>query len=541
MATERLDMRNIREVLRLHFLGGSNSRSIAVAVGCSKSAVNKYLARAQTAGIASWAEVMALDEAELERRLYPTMPISLLRTQPKRELPDYAKIHEELRRRDHQVTLMLLWQEYKELSPEGYQYTQFVDYYHRWAKKLSVVMRQTHKPGEKGFVDFCDGLFITDANSGEKKRTQLFVAALGCSSYTWAYTVASQELPAWLVCHVHYYEFLGGVPAITVPDNLRSGVKKPDRYEPVINQSYRELAQHYGTCVIPARVRRPRDKAKAEAAVLVAQRWILAVLRDRTFYSVAEINAAIAVLLEKLNNRKMRHLGKSRRELFIELDQGALKSLPPARYEFAEWKKVRLNIDYHITFDDHYYSAPYQLIRQELMVRATGTATEIFFKGKRVASHLRSYIKYKHTTEATHMPASHQKFAEWTPARIIDWAGKTGPSTARVVEKMIETKPHPEQAYKAAAGLIRLAGDYSKERVEKAATKALLIGSPSYQTIKSMLARSMESAPVSPRAGAIVASANAQKETAPQAPIVAQEEQLTLLAGDNVRGGKYYH
>ncbi len=541
MATERLEMRNIREVLRLHFLGASNSRTIAVAVGCSKSAVNKYLALAQAAGLTSWADVSALDESELERRLYPSTPVSLLITRSKRELPDYAKVHDELRRRDHQITLMLLWQEYKQINPDGFQYTQFVDYYHRWTKKLSVVMRQTHKPGEKGFVDFCDGLFVTDASSGEKKRTQLFVGALGCSSYTFAYTVASQELPAWLNCHVHFYEFLGGVPAVTVPDNLRSGVKKPDRYEPVINESYRELAQHYGTCVIPARVRKPRDKAKAEAAVLVAQRWILAVLRDRTFYSVAEINAAIAVLVEELNNRKMRHLGKSRRELFVEMDQGALKSLPTTRYEFAEWKKVRLNIDYHITFDDHYYSAPYQLIRQELMVRATGTVMEIFFKGKRVASHLRSYIKYKHTTEATHMPLAHQKFAEWTPSRIIDWAGKTGPSTARVVEKMIQTKAHPEQAYKAAVGLIRLASEYSNERLEKAATKALLIGSPSYQTIKSMLARSMESAPMSPRAADIVAAANAQKETANQAPVAAQDEQLTLLAKDNIRGGKYYH
>lgn len=541
MATERLEMRNIREVLRLHFLGAGNSRSIAVAVGCSKSAVNKYLARTQAAGLTSWTEIAGLDEAELERRLYPNTPVELLSTRPRRELPDYAKVHEELRRRDHQVTLMLLWQEYKEAQPDGYQYTQFVDYYHRWTKKLSVVMRQTHRPGEKGFVDFCDGLFVTDRESGEKKRTQLFVGALGCSSYTFAYTVASQELPAWLDCHVHFYEFLGGVPAITVPDNLRSGVKTPDRYEPVINQSYRELASHYGTCVIPARVRKPRDKAKVEVACLIAQRWILAVLRDRIFYSTAEINAAIAVLLAKLNDRKMRHLGKSRRELFIEFDRPVLKPLPATRYEFAEWKKVRLNIDYHITFADHYYSAPYQLIRQELMVRATGQATEIFFKGKRVASHLRSYIKYKHTTSSEHMPPAHQKYAEWTPSRIIEWAGKTGPSCARVVEKMIETKPHPEQAYKAALGLIRLADGYDKERVERAATKALLIGSPSYQTIKSMLARSMESVPVSSRVADIVAATNVHQNTALQTPIIAPEEQLTLLAEENIRGGKYYH
>lgn len=536
MATERLEMRNIREVLRLHFLGGSNSRSIGVAVGCSKSAVNKYLARAQMAGITSWPVVASLDEAELERRLYPNTPVELLATRPRRELPDYAKVHEELRRRDHHVTLALLWQEYKEAQPDGYQYTQFVEYYHRWTKKLSVVMRQTHKPGEKAFVDFCDGLFITDERTGEKKRTQLFVGAMGCSSYTWAFAVESQELASWLGCHVHFYEFLGGVPAITVPDNLRSGVKKPDRYEPVINLSYRELATHYDTCVIPARIKKPRDKAKAEAAVLVAQRWILAVLRDRVFYSVAEINAAIEVLLAKLNERKMRHLGKSRRELFIELDRPMLKPLPATRYEFAEWKKVRLNIDYHITFDDHHYSAPYQLSRQILWARASGTIVEVFFKGKRVASHPRSYVKYKSTTEPSHMPPAHQKYAEWTPSRIIEWAGKTGPSTARVVEKMIESKPHPELAYRAALGIIRLADHYDKERVEKAATKALLIGSPSYTTIKSMLSRSMESAPL--RAPNLN---NVQQEPADRCASNASGEQLTLLAQENIRGGKYYH
>lgn len=529
-------MRNIREVLRLHFLGGSNSRSIAVAVGCSKSAVNKYLARAQAAGLANWAEILGLDEAELERRLYPNTPVELLVTRPKRELPDYAKVHEELRRRDHQVTLALLWQEYKEAQPEGYQYTQFVEYYHRWTKKLTLVMRQTHRPGEKAFVDFCDGLFVTDPQTGEKKRTQLFVGAMGCSSYTWAYTVSSQQLPAWLDCHAHFYEFLGGVPAITVPDNLLSGVTKPDRYEPVVNLSYRELANHYGTAVMPARIKKPRDKAKAEAAVLVAQRWILAVLRDRVFYSVAEINGAIAVLLAKLNSRKMRHLGKSRSELFMELDRPVLKPLPATRYEFAEWKKVRLNIDYHVTFDEHHYSAPSQLARQVLWVRATGQVAEIFFKGNRVASHPRSYLKNKSTTLAEHMPSSHRGFAEWTPSRILEWAGKTGPSTARVIEKMIEAKPHPELAYRAALGIIRLADHYDKDRVEKAATKALLIGSPSYTTIKSMLARSMESVPVR-----VPSSNKIQKETAEQAPITAQEEQLTLLAQENIRGGKYYH
>jgi len=284
------------------------------------------------------------------------------------------------------MTLALLWQEYKEENPLGYQYSWFTECYQAWAKKLTLSMRQTHIAGEKVFVDFCDGILITDPVTNEKIKTHLFVGALGASSYTFAYAVLSQEVPSWLHCHVKMYEFFGGVSQITVPDNLLSGITKACRYEAQINLSYEELSRHYGTCIIPARVRRPKDKGKVEAAVLVAQRWVLAVLRHRIFYSIKELNDAISPLLLRLNQKKMRAIKKSRLELFEEIERRELKPLPSARYEFAEWKRVSLNIDYHIEYDDHYYSAPYTLYGQELWLRAGHEIIEVFHRGQRVAS-----------------------------------------------------------------------------------------------------------------------------------------------------------
>jgi transposase len=522
MATERLAMKKIRDVLRFHFVGGvRSSRKIGRAVGCGKTAVLELLRRAPAVGMNSWAEVEALDDEALERLFYPDL---LSRNGPGSvPLPDWKKIHEEMGRRDHQVTLALLWTEYKTEHPKGYQYSRFAELYRRWQLQLSVVMRQHHRPGEKAFVDYCDGLKLVDPRTGELIPTQLFVGALGASSYTFAEATLSQKLPDWLMSHVRMYEFFGGVTPITVPDNLRSGVMKADRYEAEINLSYRELSEHYGTCIIPARARKPRDKAKVEAAVLVAQRWILAVLRNRTFYSLNELNLAIAELLEKLNNRVMRHVKQSRRELYERLDRPKLLPLPSSRYEFAEWKKERLPIYYHVQYDDHFYSAHYTLTGQVLWCRGSGSTVEIFLKGKRVASHVRSFIKYEYTTDPAHRPANHGAQAEWTPERIVNWGKTIGPQTALLIQQVIASKPHPEQGYRSALGIIRLADKFTKERLEKASEKAILIKSPSYQTVQSMLKRSMESAPLA------------------TAPSTQNEHQLELLAKGNIRGSSYYH
>jgi transposase len=419
------------------------------------------------------------------------------------------------------VTLALLWQEYKAEHPDGYQYSQFTDLYRQFEKRLSVVLRQTHRGGEKVFVDFCDGLSLVDAVTGELIRTHLFVGALGASSCTFAIATESQALPVWLDCHVRMYEFYGGVAALTIPDNLRAAVVRPDRYEAEINPSYRELATHYGTCVIPARVRKPRDKATVEAAVLVAQRWILAALRHRVFHHLEELTAAIAVLLVKLNERQMRHVRQSRRELFERLDRPALKALPAQPYEYAEWKQLGVNIDYHVSFDDHFYSVPYTRVGETVWCRATQRTVELIHKGQRITSHVRSFVKYHYSTHPEHRPASHRAHLEWTPSRLIDWGKSVGPHTAAVIEHVIRSRPHPEQGYRSALGILRLGDKFDKARLEQACERALAIGSPVYGTIKTMLARRMEAASLPEE--------NRSSDAAAQ------------LGAANVRGRRYYH
>jgi len=529
MATERLAMRLIKEALRLRFQCGiEGSRAIARSIGTGKSAVAEYLAGADKAGIVSWDQIKDLDESALEKLICP-QPAVILRAASGRfdvrqkNLPDWTHIHNELRRDG--VTLLLLWSEYRVDNPDGYKYTQFCEYYSRWKGKLALVMRQTHRPGEKAFIDFCDGLFITDRNTGEQKRTQLFVGTMGASCYTFALATWSQDTADWTYCNRRFLEFLGGVPQILVPDNLKAGIQHPCRYEPTINPAFQEMTGHYGTCVIPGRVRKPRDKAKAENAVLQAQRWILAVLRNRTFYNLQELNDAIAELLVRLNTKAMRGYGKSRKELFENLDRPALKTLPATPYEWAEWKKVRLGIDYHVRFDDHFYSAPYQLVKEDLWLRASAQTIEIFFKGNRITSHARSFIRFGKTTLPEHMPSHHRAHAEWTPERILSWVGKIGPNARQVAEHMMAEARHPELAFNQARGMISLADQHGNERMEKACIKALAIGSPRYNTLKTMLKNRMEE--VAPR-------------REPAAPSES-ETQLSLLANENLRGEGYYH
>ena len=523
MAQARLEMRKIREVLRPHLVGGvASRRQVARAMGCSKTAVSDCLRRAAAAGLNAWEAIEALDEEELEKRLYPSAREG--GAPPKtvqRPLPDWARVREELARRDHQVTLALLWQEYKTEHPDGYQYSQFAELYRRFEKKLSVVLRQAHRAGEKVFVDFCDGIALIDPLTGERVATQLFVGALGASSYTFAIATLSQALPVWLDCHVQMYQFFGGASSLTICDNLRAGVTHPDRYEAEVNYSYRELARHYNTCVMPTRVRKPRDKGKVEAAVLVAQRWVLAALRHRRFYHLDELNAAIGELLVRLNNRVMRHVRQSRQQLYERLDRPALKPLPKQPYEYAEGQDVGVNIDYHVAFDDHYYSVPYPLVGETLWCRATHHTIELFLKGKRITSHVRSFVKYDYSTLPEHRPASHRAHLEWTPSRLINWGKTIGPHTAAVVEHVIRSKPHPEQGYRSALGLLRLGNRFSAARLEKACERAIAIRSAAYRTVKTMLSRGMESAPLPDQ--------------------VPAQDPAAGLGAVNVRGRRYYN
>jgi transposase len=515
-------MRKVKDLLRLQLVAGVTScRQLGAAVGFSKTAAADCLRRAAAAGLTEWPKIVELDEGELEQRLYPSARTGPVSRAVRRALPDWAKVREELARRDHQVTLALLWQEYKSEHPDGYQYSQFAELYRRFEKKLSVVLRQPHRGGDKVFVDFCDGLALIDPNSGERIPTQLFVGALGASSYTFAIATLSQELPVWLDCHVRLFEFIRGVTNVVVCDNLLAGVTHPDRYEAELNQSYRELATHYDTCIIPTRVRKPRDKGKVEAAVLVAQRWILAVLRHRRFYHLDELNAAISELVARLNARVMRHVRQSRRELYERLDVPALKPLPARPYEYAEWKQVRVNIDYHISFDDHFYSVPYTLIGETLWCRATQHVVEFYHRGPRITSHVRSLRKYHYSTHPEHRPAAHQAYLQWNPERLIHWGRTIGPHTAAVVDHMIRSRKHAEQAYRSVLGLLRLSDRFGPERLEKACERAIAIHSASYRTVKTMLKKGLEALPLPDQ--------------------LSMPDSTAGLGATNVRGRRYYN
>jgi transposase len=482
MTQERLTMRKIAEVLRLKWDCKLSNRAIARSCAISHSTVGEYLQRAREAGL-SWPLPADMGEDTLFELLFPKAPQASSRVIP---CPDWSLIHTELRKKS--VTLRLLWVEYREAHPDGYGYSQFCALYREWAKHLKPSMRLSHKGGEKVFVDYAGQTVpVVDPHTGEILQAQIFIGVLGASNYTYAEAHESQELANWIGAHVRMFSFFGGAPEIVVPDNLKAGVKHPCRYEPELNPTYRDLAQHYSTAVIPARVRKPKDKAKAEVGVQVVERWILARLRNHTFFSLADLNRAIRELLDELNARPMEHLEHSRCELFEELDRPALKPLPEQPYEFALWKKARVNIDYHIEFEKHYYSVPYTLIHKEVYVRATQATLEIFHNNKRVASHRRVKSAGRHTTVSEHMPPAHQKYLEWSPERLTHWAQKTGPHTAQLVQVLIESRHHPEQAYRSCLGLLRLGERYGQERLEAACRRALPAGIHSYKGVKNIL------------------------------------------------------
>ena len=478
---KRLQMRKIRDAMRLH-ASGLSTRKIAASLGVSQSTASEYLQRAERAGLA-WPLPDGLTDAALERRLFhPTGG----ETRVVRARPDWPMIHRELRRTG--VTLSLLWEEYRAVHPDGYGYSRFCDLYRRWEGRLTPTMRQHHVAGEKMFVDYAGAtLEVIDPKTGEIRQAQLFVAALGASNFTFAEASWTQGLADWIGSHCRAFGYFGGVTAQIVSDNLKSGVTKACFYEPTVNRTYADMAAHYGTAVVPARPRKPRDKAKVEVAVQVAQRWIVARLRNRRFFSLAELNAAIRELLDQLNDRVTRHLGASRRALFEELERSALKPLPEAPYVFAEWKQRTVGLDYHVEVERHYYSVPHTLLRQKVWVRFTERTVEIFRQGQRVAAHVRTSSNHQHTTVRDHMPSSHRRYADWTPERIRRQAAGIGPNTATLVEVILRERTHPEQGFRSCLGIVRLAKSHGRDRLEAACERALEIGARSYTSVNSIL------------------------------------------------------
>ena len=506
-------MRKIKEVLRLHYESGLGQRPIGRCLGLSRTTVGDYLRKAKEIGIV-WPLPEELTEQQLYQQLFP--PAASVATTD-RPVPDYVYLHTELKRKG--VTKLLLWEEYQSDNPHAYSYSQFCAMYRCWVGKLKRSMRQIHKAGEKLFVDYTGHtLPIVNSSTGEIREAPIFVAVLGASNYTFAEATWSQNLSDWLGSHRRVFDFLGGVPEIVVPDNLKSAVNKPCRYDPDLNPSYQDLAEHYGIAIIPARVRKPKDKSKAEVGVQIVERWILARLRNQTFFSLAEANTAIRKLLTDLNSRPFKKLPGSRKEAFDALDRPVLRPLPTEPYEFAQWKKVRVNIDYHVEIEGHYYSVPHQLCGQQLNARISADCIECFQQRKRVASHLRSFQKRRHTTVIDHMPKGHREYAEWTPQRLINWAKKTGPKTAAITEAILASRQHAQQAFRSAMGLINLGKAYTPERLEAACTLALEGRATSYKSVKSILTTSLD-----------------QQPRQQPLPIT------NTINHDNIRGGNYYH
>ena len=489
-------MRKVREVLRLKYEGGRSHAEIAASVGIGESTVGDYLARARQAGV-DWGAAKALNEAELEARLFRHAG----RNEPPARVPvDFGWVHRELARPG--VTLQTLWVEYRDAavgqSPlRPYEYSRFCDLYARWKQTLGLVMRQVHRAGEKVFVDYSGKKpRIVNPETGEVTEVELFVAVLGASNFTFAEATRSQKLADFVGSTIRAFEHFGAVPAVVVPDQLRSAVSGPDRYEPDINPTYLEMAQHYGITVIPARPRKPRDKAKVEGGVLIAQRWILAALRNRTFFSLAELNEAIAELLERLNTRPFQKLDGCRRSVFEAIDRPAMRALPARRYELAEWRHAKVNVDYCVTFDHRLYSVPYALVGQAVEIRATARVVEILRKGVRVASHARTFgPKGTSVIAAEHRPRAHRDYGGWPPERMVAWAASVGPRVGEVAAEIMRRRTHPETGYRACLGIIRLGDRYGQERVDVACARALAIGSPSFKSVAAILKNGLDRVP----------------------------------------------
>ena len=516
MPAERVAMRQAREIIRLKFSADVPTREIARRLGLAPSTVRETLKRLDGAGLA-WPLLEGMSDSDLEAALYANRCSK--RGHRRHREPDWPAVHRELKRKH--VTLMIVWDEYIAIHPGGYSYSRFCELYRGFESKLSPTMRQTHAAGERLFVDYAgDGVpVVIDRLTGELRKAQIFVAVLGASSFTFAHAGWTQALPDWIDAHVHALAAIGGVPQLLVPDNTKTAVIKACHYDPQINRTYAEMAAHYGAAILPARPRKPRDKAKVEQAVLIIERWLLGRLRHKIFYSLAEVNAAIADLMAHLNEeRPIRRLGVTRRQLLEEIDRPALKSLPDEPYEFSEWRTCRVGIDYHVEVAAHYYSVPHRFARAEVEARLTVRTIEIFLKGERIAAHLRASGNHGHTTVAEHMPSSHRRYAGWTIERIRTEARQIGPATAALCELILEARSHPEQGFRACLGIVRLARPFGADRLEAAADRAIDIGARTYASVKSILDKNLDRRP-------------AQKRSPDAAPIL----------HPNIRGPRYYN
>jgi transposase len=509
-------MRRVREILRLYRDAGLSTREVAQRAGVAPSTMREMVRRFERSGL-GWPLPPEMTDAVLETRLYGPQG-----TKPgHRRLPepDWAQVHRELKRKH--VTLQVLWEEYIAEHPGGYRYSRFCDLYRNWEGRLPVTMRQTHLAGDKLFVDYAGDTVpvVVDRLTGKIRAAHIFVAVMGASSLSFACANWTETLADWVDAHGQALTYFGGAPRLLVPDNAKVAVIKACLYDPQVNRSYADMAQHYGTAVLPTRPRRPRDKAKVEACVGIVERWLLGRLRHRTFYSLADLNAAIADLIGRLNDeRVLRQFGKTRRQMFEELDAPQLTPLPAEPYVHAEWRLRRVGLDYHVEVERHFYSVPYRHARKQVEARVTTRTVEIFLDGQRIAAHMRGSGNGRHTTVPDHMPSSHRRFADWTLEKLLDTAGRIGPMAQLLCEKILEERPHPEQGFRSCLGIVRLERRFGPARLEAAAMRALEIGARNYPSIKSILEKGLDGQPLRTR----------QSTDEP-------------IAHGNIRGSQYYH
>jgi transposase len=511
--TERLSMRRIRQVLQLHFGARVSARLIALEVGVGRSTVQDYVARAMGANL-GWPLPPDLTDAVLEQRLFPAPTAKP--GQRRHPEPDWAALVREMKRAG--VSLMILWEEYQAVHPQGYGYSRFCELYRAFERRLSPTMRQSHAAGHKAFVDYSGKKVpIVDPLTGEIRMAEIFIGVLGASNLTYAEASWTQTLPDWIGAHVRMFRFYGRVPRLLVPDNLKSGVNKASFYDPEVNRTYGAMAAHYSVGVLPARPRKPKDKAAVEAGVRFAQYYILGRLRNVTFFSLAECNAAIAIAVERMNGREMRRVGVSRRQLFEAVELGAMQDLPKHDYEYAEWRLARVGIDYHVEIAGFYYSVPYALIRVQVDTRATERTIEVFHQGRRVAAHPRRYGGPRHGTDPDHMPSAHRRYAEWTPERFARQARDVGPNTEALILAVLARRPHPEQGYRTCIGVLRLFRGLTADRAEAVSLRAIEVGVLSYDSIASILRHGLDRSGSPPSADG------------------------TPLLHANIRGSGYFH
>jgi transposase len=503
-AKRKLTMRQLRQMLRLS-RDGVSVRDIAERLGIARSTVQENLKRAEQAGL-SWPLPGALTDEALEGRLFARAGVK--QGQRRRPEPHWADAVVELRKPG--VTLQILWEEYRAVHPNGYGYSRFCELFRSFEGRLSPTMRQDHVAGDKVFVDYSGKkIAIVDPGTGEIRQAEIFVAVLGASNFTYAEATWTQQLPDWIGAHGRMFRVFGGVPRLIVPDNLKSGVNRASFYDPEINRSYGMMAAHYGVGVLPARPRKPKDKAKVENGVRFAQACILGRLRHQTFFSLAEANAAIASACDRINDHVVRRLGVSRRHLFETLERSALAPLPGDDYEFAEWRFARVGTDYHVEYESFFYSVPHGLIRAQVDLRATSRTIEIFHRGQRVAAHQRRYGGRRHGTDPDHMPSSHRRYADWTPERFRCWAASVGPQTEGLITAILAHRPHPEQGFRTCLGVLRLLRDLEPSRAEAVSARALQIGALTYKSIAAILANRLAVQPAcDPERTAILEHAN---------------------------------